>query len=250
MFFLVLGVLMVVLVGVVAVITMAAGRLKRAKEGKFNGQVITIAGGLINALFMMSLVFLAATAWQNSAQARVRTFTEAGAMVEINSLSSPLPQEKRDRLHSLTRDYLTQVSTDEWRLMESGQRSQQAAGLLTSIRSEVLGISVTGDTVKTVRDRMLDRVRDASDARRMRISDAATAPSRYLLLQLGLSGLLVVGFPLLVGFSPDPRHIALVCAITFGVVACILVAVDLSRPFAGVERITPDAYTLALEQIG
>ncbi|RJQ76758.1 DUF4239 domain-containing protein [Pseudonocardiaceae bacterium YIM PH 21723] len=248
-FFLVLALMMIILLAAVVGVAIYSGRSDQAKEGKFNSQVVTITAGLISALFMMSLVFLAATSWQNSTQARLRTYTEAGAIAEIYALAAPIPEEPRAKIRSLSKSYLEEVKGAEWTLLAVGDRSEKAGAQLSSLRNEIIGIQVSGDAVKTARDRMMDRVREATDARRMRISDAESTPSTYLTVQLLLNGLLVIAVPMIIGYTINRRSVIMQALVALSVAVAILVVTDLTRPFSGVERVTATAYSLALDQM-
>jgi hypothetical protein len=234
----------------VAVLTMLAGRRKRARDGTYNAEALGFVGGVFNALFIVVLAFYTVITWTQSDATAGHIDTEASGLTEIYWQVAAVPEPDRGHLRALIREYTQRIVDAEWPAMEHGEADRKAEDLLITLRAELAGMPVPSDDLKATRDQAIQTVRAVTDDRRARI-DVATDGS--LLLKLLLLGTVIgaatmIGYPLLIGFSADLRHIAGLVLLAGALALVIYFSIELDSPFSGLIKIEPDAFRSALAQ--
>lgn len=242
LYFLIIGAMLVV-----AVSTILAGRLKRAREGEYNAEALGFVGGVMNALFIVVLAFYTVISWTEADGVEQQTAAETGNLIEIYWQVANVPPAERDQIRALVREYTSEVADREWRLMDQRKSDPKAEDLLVALRTEITRLPIDNQQVAAARGDMLQSVRAIADERRARI-DQATGGSNLLdILLLGtiIGGIAMIGYPLLIGFTANLHVVSLVALA--GILAfTVYFALELDQPFHGLIKIEPDAFRTAL----
>ncbi|WP_199439697.1 DUF4239 domain-containing protein [Umezawaea beigongshangensis] len=245
-FFSAVAVVVPVVLAIVA--TIVAGRLRRASEGQFDGDSASFVGGVLNALFVVVLAFYVVFAWEAGNDVHERSATESAALVDAYWQVAAAPEQERDQLRGLIRDYTTRVVDQEWSLLERGRADPGADELLVSLRAGVAALPVEDEKVKSAREHALRDVRQVVDSRRERVAVAGGGDALLQLLLVGAvaGAVLMVAFPLVIGFSAGVRHVLVVGVLALALALVLWVSIELGHPFSGVFAVQPDAFRAAL----
>jgi drug/metabolite transporter (DMT)-like permease len=95
----------------------------------------------------------------------------------------------------------------------------------------------------------LDAVAQWGDARRQRIDESTKGIPELLWAALLLGGFVTIGFAFLFGIKSTVAHAVIMFFLTLLVAALLLVVFEFNEPFAGVVRVTPGAFQLALARM-
>jgi hypothetical protein len=234
---------------VLAVIaTIVAGRLRRASEGRFDGDSASFVGGVLNALFVVVLAFYVVFAWEAGNDVHERSAIESAALVDAYWQAGAAPEPERERLRGQIRDYTTRVVDQEWSLLRRGQADPRADELLVSLRAGVAALPVEDEKVKSAREHALRDLRQVVDARRERVDVAGGGDTLLQLLLIGavVGAVLMVAFPIVIGFSSGVRHVLVVGVLALALALVLWVSIELGHPFSGAFAVEPDAFRAAL----
>jgi hypothetical protein len=234
----------------VAVLTIVAGRRQRAKEGAYNSDAIGFVGGVFNALFIVVLAFNTVITWTEADATKQTTVAEASGLTEIYWQVAPVPEPEQSHIRALVREYTAVVVDQEWPALANGESIQKADDLLITLRAEINRIPPATDDATAARDQALQTVRAVTDERRARIGQATGDSMLLKLLLLGtvFGAVAMIGYPLLIGFSADFRHVAGLVMLAGALAFVIYFSIELDQPFSGLLRVEPDAFRTALTE--
>lgn len=245
LYFLVIGAMLVV-----AVSTILAGRMKRAREGEYNAEALGFVGGVLNALFIVVLAFYTVITWTEADSVEQQTAAESSNLIEIYWQVASVPPAERDQIRALVREYTSEVADREWKLMDKRKSDPKAEDLLVALRTEIGRLPVDNEQVAAARDESLQAIRTVADERRARIERATGSSNMLDLLLLGtiVGGIAMVGYPLLIGFTATLRHVVSLVALAGILAFAVYFALELDQPFHGLIKIEPDAFRTALAE--
>lgn len=245
----------VVLIGaavlVAVVVTLLSGRWRPEQSDERDSDSRGFIGAVLSGLFVVALAFYVVIIWEDASSAEDSAAAEAAALVDTYWQLDAAPEPQRENLRALVRDYTASVVNQEWPALGNGEAHEPTGDLLTKLHDGINQLPTTPDQVKGARDRAMDRMREITDKRRVRIDQAGGLDATG---QLTLTGTLVgalgmVLFPLLIGFTAKPRHVVLI-----GVMAGVLgltcyLMLDVTQPFAGWIKVEPSAFQSAGEEL-
>jgi hypothetical protein len=235
---------------VAAALTVLAGRFKRAREGKYNAEALSFVGAVFNALFIVVLAFYTVIAWTNSDSAAQHSDDEAAGLTTLYWQAGDFPDADRDRIRALIRDYTTEVADREWPQLGQGRADTHAGDLLFALRADLARMPTATDDIKSARDQATQTVQSITDSRQARI-DQATGDGMLLTLMLigtVLGAIAMIGFPLLMGFTADLRHVTGLAVLAGTLALVVYFSVDLAHPFSGLIKIDPSPFRAALAE--
>jgi hypothetical protein len=205
-------------------------------------------GAMLSALFLLSFAIAIVVPWTTADAARQNTHAESEAIVAAYWSAAELPAPVGQRVQAGLREYVQFVIGNEWNVMKHGRLSQAGWSRLDTLRTEVIGLRVTGNQAEDARIAVLDQFQAISSARSQRALDTKTRPPSTLLYLTGLTGLMTAIFPFLVGARPRGMTM-----IPLGLMAALLgfgvyLTFDISHVFSGGLRVKPDAFSAAQQE--
>ncbi|ONI74798.1 hypothetical protein ALI144C_39055 [Actinosynnema sp. ALI-1.44] len=231
-------------------VMIALGRRKRAKEGTYNAEAFGFIGGVLNALFIVVIAFYTVITWTEADASEQHADEESSSLIEIywQVANSPAPQ--KDQIRALVKEYTTEVIDREWPMLEDQQADPKADDLVVALRAEIAKLPAESDRDLATRDEALKSVRKVADERRGRIEQATGDSSLLHLLLFGtiIGGVMMVAFPLLMGFSNELRHVVGLVGLAGIVAFSLYFAIELDEPYNGMIKVEPDAFRTALAE--
>jgi hypothetical protein len=231
-----------------AVLMILAGRRQRAREGTYNGEAIGFVGGVFNALFVVVLAFYTVITWTAVDATEQQANAEASGLIEVYWQSASLPDPHRGHIRSLIREYTEEVAGPEWAALDRGEASQKAEDLIVALRAAISSAPIPTQEAETAREMAVQTAREVADQRRVRI-DAATGDRlllTMLLIGTAIGAVVMIGFPLLIGFTADSRNITSLVALAAILGFVIYFSIELDHPFDGLIKVEPDTFNTAL----
>jgi predicted NAD/FAD-dependent oxidoreductase len=119
---------------------------------------------------------------------------------------------------------------------------------MITLRAAIASAPVPTDEAEKAREMAVQTAREVADQRRERI-EAATGDRlllTMLLIGTAIGAVVMVGFPLLIGFSADVRHIASLVVLAAILTFIMYFATELDHPFSGLIKVEPDMFRTAL----
>jgi Protein of unknown function (DUF4239) len=220
---------------------------KRQPINEVVGFVYAVVGVAYSVL--LGLVVIAGLTNLDTAQANV--FAETNAVQQLDWYGSSLPksQPMHAEIEGLAKEYDSVVINTEWPLLAEKQTSPKAWAIYTQLRLLILAQNPATPADVARYQQALDATADWGDARRQRIDESTTGIPSLLWAALILGGFVTVGFAYLFGIKNTVAHAVIMFFLTLLVSALLLVVFEFNEPFAGVVRVTPQAFQLALARM-
>ncbi len=209
------------------------------------GFVYAVVGVAYSVL--LGLVVIAGLTNLNTAEANV--FAETNAVQQLDWYGHSLPQPMHSEIEGLAKEYDTVVINTEWPLLAHKETSPQAWAIYTQLREIILAQNPTTPADVARYQQALDAAAQWGDARRQRIDESTTGIPELLWAALTLGGFVTIGFAFLFGIKSTVAHAVIMFFLTLLVAALLLVVFEFNEPFAGVVRVTPQAFQLALARM-
>jgi hypothetical protein len=233
-----------------AVLMILAGRRQRAREGTYNGEAIGFVGGVFNALFIVVLAFYTVITWTAVDATEQQANSEAAGLIEVYWQAAALPEPDRQHIRALIQEYTEEAAGPEWAALDQGESSAKADELIVALRAAISSAQIPTEEAETAREMAVQTAREVSDQRRARIEDATGDRMLLTMLLVGtaIGAVVMIGFPLLIGFTADARNVTslVVLAAILGFV--IYFSVELDHPFSGLIKVEPDTFDTALTE--
>jgi Protein of unknown function (DUF4239) len=215
-----------------------------------------VAGFLIavvGVIYAVVLGFVVVTVWVSFDTAQRTADLEASDAAELFTLARAFPQPARGHLEHSLADYAFEVRDREWPLLSSGNQDQRARQIYLTAVEEIMqqphGHASVADEVERVplQDRALSTLHDLSTHRRERLIDAGTRLPTALYAALVVGAVFVLAFVFLFGVERTALQLTMTAIIAASIGLLFGVIVCLDRPYSGAMRVSPDAWTLIIE---
>ena len=192
-------------------------------------------------IFALILAFVIAAVLDEMTNAESVVASEATTIGELVRANDTLPGRDRLRLDRSVEQYVRAVANHEWKTMQDGKRSAQAASALEGMYAEYRRVQPRGAAQTEDYSQALDNLHEIATLRRERLNIAAADLPTMLrvLVVVGLFVLLVLEYRPQLSFAAG-----LVFMGTLAVVAtsAFLLTVVLNYPFAGDVSISNAAF--------
>ncbi|MGH3165368.1 MAG: hypothetical protein ACRDN0_05670 [Trebonia sp.] len=240
----ILGVVGVSLLAAAGVIVME--RLVPAKQREAHNDVFGFVYAVVGVFYAVILGMVMVSAWNRVDTARVDTYTEADALLQLYWYGQSLPQPQGAEVEGLAREYATVVIKVEWPLLARKQASPQAESLSLELRALVQSQQPTTPAAVARYQQALDEATMLGDARQARIDLAQDGLSRLLTTGILLGGVITVGFAFLFGMKSTRVHVLVMFALTLLASFMLLITYEFSYPFAGAANVGPGNFQMAV----
>lgn len=246
----VLGTLLVVGSAVLLVVALAVvTRFVPAALREPHNDVVGFVYAVVGVIYAVILAMVVIGVWESLEKARSNTYAEANALVQVDWYAHSLPEPVHGQMQALTKEYAEAVIHDEWPLLSHQQASPKAAAAVTELRALIVAQqpSALADAVRY--QQALTAATELSTARGERVNQAGEGIPRLLWSALLVGGLVTVGFAFTFGMSSLRAHAAIVFSLTLLIGYILLVVYELNYPFAGLAKVEPRAFELALQRM-
>ncbi len=223
---------------------MAPGR-RAAEAAEFNGQALSLIGGVLLSSFILLTGFQVAGGWSALSTARSGTYDEARALGDAYWAAGSLAPADRARVRTLLRGYTDDVRTEEFRDLAHGRTSPVAWGDLDRVRTAVGAADATGTTRQSAKASAQTALAVVYQARTDRAARAGARMPRITWLAMLVAGGFLIAFPVLLGLSPARRHLLALCFVGAAVAFAVTLAAQLDNAFRRPLGVRSTAFALA-----
>lgn len=212
------------------------------------GQVFTIVGGLHAVLVAFVLITLFDSVGTAAQDAR----TEADSLVAATWAADSLPAATKDRVHQLAAAYARTVAQQEWPRLADGEAIPDTGWTqLDQLRQAVAAAEVDGDWQVGRKTEASNQLWSVYQARTQRLDTAGGGGVGAVVWFALILGSLITAIllPNLFGGTRLAAHIIIVSTLA-GTVTLLLFAIyQLQNPFSGGAKVSPEAFTGALDRL-
>lgn len=219
---------------------------RRAEYNEVSGNIFAAAG----AFYTVLLAFVVVAVWEDLSESTKNIYAEANALPGLYYSATAFPDEQRDELQAVVVAYARSVIADEWPLLAHGEASPKVEEAAKGLRRALLRLEPEGGKQEVLYGAMIERINTINSSRRERLNEAEPSIPGFFWVGLLGGGLLVVAFGLFFGTPRPLPHGLMVGVLTLLVAASLFLAHEMDHPFRGTVSVTPEAFQLALQQMG
>lgn len=222
------------------------GRSARSREGSFNPQALTFAGGVVLSSFILVTGFLIVGAWQLQSVSRSHAHEEARVLAKTYARAGELAPQDRDAVRTRIAAYTRAVIDVEFPDLAEHRASPEAWRELDAAQGALQAIPE--DRRAAAFDATSASLDEVYVKRYARLADLDAVSPSIMVVAMVVAGILVLVYPPLVGMTANPRNVALLgfagAIVGFGIVLVL----QLRDPFTAPLNVTPSAFQAAMER--
>jgi hypothetical protein len=224
-------------------------RVVPARRRETHNDVVGFVYAVVGVAYAVLLGLVVIAAWNTLDETMANTYTETDALLQLDWYGHSLPQPQHAEVEGLVREYTTIVINAEWPELARQRSSPRAWAAYTRLRALVQEQQPATPGAAARYQQALDAAAQLGDARRERIDQAAQGIPSLLWGALLLGGVITVAFAFYFGMKSIAAHALVMFSLTLLIGSLLLVVYELNYPFEGIVRVTPAAFTLALQRI-
>lgn len=231
---LVLGIAMAAVCGVVLIITVLKDRrIGEDDDPSETPDVIEYLTMMVGVVYAIVLGLAIAGVWEARSAAEDTVRTEAQALYEVGARARAYPAPVRDRIRSDVDAYVSHVVHKEWPIMsDEGQLTARGADLLTKVRADVTDYHPANEYEGQSYQPLVDQVSVADGARSARADAADSTLPGVVWFGLLIGGAISIGVVFTLQIRRSGREL-LMAALFSALIAFLLFLVwDFDAPFS------------------
>ncbi|HEY4203240.1 MAG TPA: DUF4239 domain-containing protein [Devosiaceae bacterium] len=247
----ILGLTLVVLPTLVAMAAPPAIRRVMSLEMlRTNNEVAGFKFAVVGVLYAVLLAFAVVVVWQNFSDSDSQVAEEAGAAATIYRLADGLDGTTAPQLRGALTQYLQVAVAEDWPAMERGQGSVAATSALNDLYQAALRFSPSSNRDGVILGEVLHQLDLLTQARRDRlVSSSGIVPDLLWVILFG-GAILTVGFTFFFGTEHILAQSGMTGILTLLIFSGLLIIVVIDHPFAGSARVSPEAITAVMDELG
>jgi hypothetical protein len=204
------------------------GPERRLASVEFNGQALSLIGGVLLSSFVLLTGFQVAGSWSALSTARSRTYDEARALGDTYWAAGGLADGDRVKVRALLRQYTADVRTVEFPALAHGHTSPEAWQALDRVRAAVGAAAPGHQAAKSAATTALATV---YETRTDRAAEVKAGMPRITWLAMLVAGCFLIAFPPVLGLTASARHLVALCFAGAAVAFAICLTAQLNHAF-------------------
>jgi hypothetical protein len=208
---------------------------------------------VVGVLYAVVLGFVVVTVWSSFDTAQRNADAEAGVVGELFVLSQTFPEPARTRVRGLLADYAYEVRDREWPILGKGLQDPKAREFALAAFEAVNTMpwpkndDVAAIKESVVRTAAFNDFHELGVRRRQRLLDAGGGIQSVLYFALVVGALIVLAFAFLFGVERALPQLVMTGLLAGLMGLLIGLVAEFDRPFNAAVRVSPDAWTLVIE---
>ena len=244
----------IVVLGVPTVVAMIGTLIVRRSvtldKLKTNNEVAGFKFAAVGVLYAVLLAFAVVVVWEKFNQSENFVAQEAGAAATIYRLADGVGADSERELRERLNDYIKAAIAKDWPAMEHGRASPIVTEALSQLYKVALKFTPGNARDGVLLAEVLHQLDQLTQARRARLVVAAGVVPGVLWMVLFGGAILTVSFTLFFGTENLAAQTVMTGALTLLISSGLLVIVTVDHPFTGTVRVTPEALTAVMDDLG
>ncbi|MBP2478070.1 hypothetical protein JOF53_006942 [Crossiella equi] len=228
------------------VVDRLVSRESRARYHDVSGHFFAAVG----AFYAILVAFVVVAVWEDMEAAKKNTYVEANALPGLYFAATAFGEADKKAFQDISVAYARAVITEEWPLLAQGRTGPAVEDSAKRLRRAIVSVEVETPRQEALYSAMIERVNTVGTARRERLNEAHPSVPRFFWVGLIVGGCLVIGFALFFGPPGFGPHALMVMVLACLVSASLYFTYLMDHPFRGEVAVTPEAFRIALVQMG
>jgi hypothetical protein len=217
----------------------------RGRHNDVAGFIIAIIG-VIDAVL---LAFIAVAAWESFNSAERVVQQEANLVGNLYLDASGLPQQPRQWLHQVLRNYVDLVINVEWPAQQAGRIDMKMANPVRRLHNVLARVQPQTMAEQVTYAEMMRTLNELYSARRARLLAAHQGIPSVIWWIIGLGSATTVVFSFFFGMPSQAMHYTMTGMLAGSMALVMVLIVALDWPFRGALRISPEAFQAVRDSI-
>ncbi len=247
-----IGVLLVVVVP--ALVLLVQWGIRRRWPALAVGEHNDVVGfiiAVVGVIYAVLLGFVVIVTWESFNSAESIVGQEASTLRSIHRESAAFPQETREQIQGLVRQYATEVVNEEWPAMADAEPGDPRVGdVLDELTAAIASVPVSTPAQEEFVGAEAQRLSELVALRSERLDYADRGIPEVLWVALVVGGVVTVGFALLFGLRRAVLHSLMVGSLAALVGVLFFVTLVINYPFAGDVAVEPEPFQRVLTDFG
>lgn len=247
-----IGVLLVVVVP--ALVLLVQWGIRRRWPALAVGEHNDVVGfiiAVVGVIYAVLLGFVVIVTWESFNSAESIVGQEASTLRSIHRESAAFPQETREQIQGLVRQYAAEVVTEEWPAMADAEPGDPRVGdVLDELTATIAAVPVSTPAQAEFVGAEAQRLSELVALRSERLDYADRGIPEVLWVALVVGGVVTVGFALLFGLRRAVLHSLMVGSLAALVGVLFFVTLVINYPFAGDVAVEPEPFQRVLTDFG
>jgi hypothetical protein len=212
-----------------------------------NNEVAGFKFATLGVIYAVLLGFAVIVVWERFAEAEGAVSREAGALASMYRLSGGLDPPMRASLYDRLSEYAVSVINEDWPAMSRAAQSSRTREVLTRTYDAVLSHTAESPREAAILAELLNQLDHVTQERRVRIDLASGIVPDLIWIVLLIGAILTLGFTFFFGLENLTAQTVMTGMLSLMIFSALFVAMCIDHPFTGQVRVTPEAFTLVLE---
>lgn len=197
---------------------------------------------VVGTLYAVLLGLVVVDCMTKFQQAHFVVGQEANAVANIFELADGLPSAKRSQIHQLCMDYVHEVRTNEWNLMDQETASPKAQKDRVLLYKACVIWEPTTESQKAIYANLLEELSEFTDARRDRLvlSANGVSPAVWFVLLVGAACTII--FTYFFGVPNLLSQIIMTAGVSLLIGLNLLLVAFYGYPFSGDVKVYPEEF--------
>jgi hypothetical protein len=214
---------------------------KRQEHNNLIGWQLSVLG----TTYAVLLGFMLFTVWTNFTAAELNADVEANSLVNVYHLADGLPDQQREEIKTLARQYADTVLEKEWPEMDRGELPLEGHYISEKMWNTIMSERSATPTESTAEDHAISELTSMSEHHRTRLLQSEARLPQILWWVLIVGGVLTIASGCLFGSGSFGLHAVQVFALSTLISLVLLAIADIDRPFQGAVHVTSYAFQRA-----
>lgn len=215
-----------------------------------NNEVAGFKFATVGVIYAVLLAFAVIVVWEKFDQADADVANEASAAATVYRLSRGIDADHGIAIRTAMSAYLTTAIERDWPAMERGVASSATTAALNDVYTAVLKFHGFGANAGLVIAEILRQVDAISKARRERLVMADGIVPGIIWIVLFSGAFLTIGFTFFFGTANLRAQTLMTGMLSLLIFGGLLTIVPIDHPFAGTERVGPEALAAVIDDFG
>lgn len=202
--------------------------------------------GTMGVIYAVLLAFVVIIVWENFDKTKLNVEKEVNCLEDIYRDAECFPQEFKQQVRGLAKEYARAVVDSEWRAIARGEASPQVEKILKKLWQAYSNYLPTTETEKVFFEESVRRLNELADFRTMRLIDSRTGIHPALWLVLLAGAIITIGFIFLFGAESPKVQIIMAVLLTLLISLILFTIMLMDFPFSGPITVSSDVFNQVL----
>ncbi len=204
---------------------------------------------ILGTTYAVILGFMLYTVWTDFGAAEVNVDNEANSLANVYRLAEGLPDQQRDAIQTMARNYADTAIRDDWPEMAADRRPDASRKVNEDMWKMLTSVKTASPAELLAEDHSISELSELSEHRRLRLLQNDFRLPTVLWCVLIIGGIVTIASASMFGSANTFLHALQVFAFSLLIALALVAIADIDRPFQGSVHVTNSAFQRARQNM-